>query len=368
LFLIAAGDLAAIKESEPPDWVREWVESRGKRAEQRAKNQESAAAGPVDAEAAARRVAERGKKMSAGMEELGRWLMDLARQGLAGAPNQPYSFWESRAKRLTDAQAPGAARMAGEMGGMASGGEGWQGRLVNRLGRLYLLSEAYGRLDTLAEGTRADVISLAGAPVKQEEVLSGSGVRDRWDVLGQRVEVEDRLRAQRTWLRGRASGRTALVLAFAYGAAPLDMSLIVGTSVEAEVVYFPGTGLRALVKQRFGEPAACARVEGFARVDELFESVGQTLARNPWVERHPAALSSVVPVHENGRWALLDSVGDEAPISARFARGWELMAISGGRAIGVFGEWDGEGLLPMSVAAQGEFVPLSETNAQASED
>src|SRR5688572_2709929 len=225
LFLIAAGDLNNIKEAKSPDWVTEWVESRSKRAEQKAKKQDAASAEPVDPAAAAKRVAERAKKMSAGMEEVGRWLGDLARQGLATAPTQPYSFWESRAKRLTDAQAPGAARLVGEMGGIASTGEGWQGRLVSRLGRLYLLSEAYGRLDSLPEPTRADVISLAGLPVKQEEVLARPGVRDVWDVIGARVEMEDRLRVRRTWLRGRQTGRTALVLAFAFGAAPLDMSL-----------------------------------------------------------------------------------------------------------------------------------------------
>src|SRR5688572_31127336 len=109
LFLIAAGDLSAIKEGSPPDWVQEWLDSRAKRAETKAKKQEDAP--PADPEAAAKRAAERARKVSAGMEELGRWLGDLARQGLATAPTQPYTFWESRAKRLVDAQASGAARL-----------------------------------------------------------------------------------------------------------------------------------------------------------------------------------------------------------------------------------------------------------------
>ena len=359
LFLIAAGDLNSIKEAKLPDWVTEWVESRSKRAEQKAKKQEAAAAEPVDPEAAAKRVAERAKKMSSGMEELGRWLGDLARQGLATAPTQPYSFWESRAKRLTDAQAPGAARLVGEMGGIASAGEGWQGRLVSRLGRLYLLSEAYGRLDSLPEPTRADVISLAGLPVKQEEVLARPGVRDVWDVLGARVELEDRLRVRRTWLRGRKTGRMALVLAFAFGAAPLDMSLVVGTCVDAELVYFPGTGLRALVKQRHGETAACAKVEGFDAIAELLGAISEHLASNPWTERHPAALTNVTPVHEGGRWSVVDAAGDELPIHPRFPRGWELLAVSGGRPVGVFGEWDGDALWPMSVSDNGEMIAFA---------
>jgi hypothetical protein len=374
LFLIAAGDLNGIKQADSPDWVKEWLESRSKRAEQKAKKQEAATAEPVDPEAAAKRVAERAKKMSAGMEELGRWLGDLARQGLATAPTQPYSFWESRAKRLTDAQAPGAARLVGEMGGIASGGEGWQGRLVNRLGRLYLLTEAYGRLESLPQPTRADVISLAGVPMRQEEVLAGPGVRDVWDVLGQRVEVEDRLRSRRTWLRGGTTGRMSLVLAFAYGAAPLDMSLVAGTCVDAELAYFPGTGLRALVKQRFGEPAACAKVEGFGGIGEYLGAISEHLASNPWTERHPAALAAVAPVHERGQWSVVDGGGYELPIHPRFARSWELLAVSGGRPVGLFGEWDGEALWPMSATVDGEFVAFAsdetsvETAAASDED
>jgi hypothetical protein len=359
LFLIAAGDLSSIKEADSPDWVKEWLESRSKRAEQKAKKQEAAAAEPVDPEAAAKRVAERAKKMSAGMEELGRWLGDLARQGLANAPTQPYSFWESRAKRLTDAQAPGAARMVGEMGGIASAGDGWQRRLVARMGRLYLLTEAYSRLDSLPEPTRADVISLAGVPTKQEEVLARPGVRDLWDVVGARVDVEDRLRSRRAWLRGRNSARMALVLAFAYGAAPLDMSLVVGTCIDAELACFPGTGARALVKQRFGESAACPKIEGFTSIAQFLSAVTDQLASNPWADRHPAALTRVTPVHDGGRWAVVDDAGDELPVHPRFPRGWELLAVSGGRPVGLFGEWDGETLWPMSASADGEMVAFT---------
>ena len=50
--------------------------------------------------------------------------------------------------------------------------------------------------------------------------------------------------------------------------------------------------------------------------------------------------------------------GKSLPIDRRFAKGWELMAISGGAGIGVMGEWDGQFLRPLAAMGGGEFVPL----------
>ena len=51
---------------------------------------------------------------------------------------------------------------------------------------------------------------------------------------------EDRLRAQRRWLRGESTGRYALALHFAHASQPLDAGLVPGTALDAELAFFPG--------------------------------------------------------------------------------------------------------------------------------
>ena len=53
-------------------------------------------------------------KISAGLDELERWLHDLVRRGLASIQAEPPRFWDSVAARLVDAQAPGLARLVRE--------------------------------------------------------------------------------------------------------------------------------------------------------------------------------------------------------------------------------------------------------------
>ena len=105
--------------------------------------------------------------------------------------------------------------------------------------------------------------------------------------------------------------------------------------------------------------AAYAKVEGFAAISELLGAISEHLASNPWTERHPAALTNVTPIHDAGRWSVVDAAGDLLPIHPRFPRGWELLAVSGGQPVGVFGEWDGEALWPMSVATDGEMIAFA---------
>src|SRR5262249_13989508 len=152
---------------------------------------------------------------------------------------------------LVDAQAPGLARLVRELSGLPASGEGWPERLLERLGRLDLLLQAYRRQAQLPEPLRETVRTLVGWTQSQDELLTETGHRDRWLVPGHRVAREDQLRVQRTWLYGQTSGEWALVLPFAHASQPLDTSLLSGASLEAELVFFPGLApRRALVKQR----------------------------------------------------------------------------------------------------------------------
>src|SRR5262249_5681788 len=209
-------------------------------------------------------------------------LRDIARGGLAAVQSQPPMFWERTASRLVDAQAPGVARLVREMAGVTASGEGWEGRLLERLSRLYLLIEGFKRGAELPEAVRTDIRSLIGWTQNQEDLLRLDGASDRWLVLGQRVEEEDRLRVQRIWLWGEQSGRAALILHFTHAQQPLDASFVTGAVIEAELVFFPGAyPLRAIVKPPRGAHAAPARFSCCAKIIYAQEAFVRAVAETP---------------------------------------------------------------------------------------
>jgi len=359
LFLLLASSAASFKEKQPPDWVVEWMESRAKRSEQRAEKQAKAEAGEkiVDEAAQAKRAASREAKVAAGLRDLELWLRDIARGGLAAAQSQPTAFWERTAARLVDAQAPGVARLAREMAGVSSSGEGWEARLLEQMCKLYLLVEGFKRIAELPEATQADIRALIGWTQNQDELLRLDGTRDRWLVLGQRVEDEDRLRVQRVWLWGERSARAALVLHFAHGQQPLDASFVTGSMIEAELAFFPSAyPMRAIVKQRHGAPAPPERISGYAKIIDAHEAFTSAMAANPWLEKFPMPLLNVTPLHRGDAWFVQDAEGRALKLAPRFEFGWTMLALSGGHGIDVFCEWDGDHLWPLSAFNENRFT------------
>jgi hypothetical protein len=358
LFLLFAAEGQNFGQPERPAWVAEWLEKRDQQT-QRAKKKKSAevsndATPPKQKRAAkAGRASDRGARVSAGLAELELWLRDLVRRGLADAQSQPTKYWEQMAARLIDAQAPGAARRVRELSSATASAEGWAGAVLSRVGLLYLLVEAFKRIDTLPEPVQADVRACLGWTIKEEELPAAGGVRDRWVVAGQFTYEGEKLSIQRTWLRGETSARDALLLDFAAHGQPLKTNLLPGTSLDTELVFYPSNyPLRAAVRQRHSWPEPCGSPSGHATVESLLDAYAEALARNPWIEVFPALLGGVVPVRHEGGWIVRDSGGRLLPLSPRLRGAWEMLALSGGSAVTLFGEWDGQHLLPLGVWAE----------------
>jgi hypothetical protein len=185
-------------------------------------------------------------------------------------------------------------------------------------------------------------------------------------VLAQRVEVDERLRAQHTWLYGSAGKRCALVLQFARGTAAFDSGLVAGTQLDAGLVFYPGaSSLRATVKQRHGAAQPLTTIPGYATISDALTAYANLLAVFPWLERFPMPLTNATPLVAGEAWSIRDGDGKALPLSPRFVRGWEILAVSGGRPVSLFGEWDGQTLLPLSVSGDGQYVRLAtETEGQ----
>ncbi|MCP9496005.1 MAG: SWIM zinc finger domain-containing protein [Pyrinomonadaceae bacterium MAG19_C2-C3] len=371
LFLLRASQPAAFTIGEPPAWVKEWQDARNTRAQKQAEKatkvnpEENAGVDPaVSVVGAAKRLAARERKVTAGLAELELWLCDIVRQGLASLQGKSADFWETAAARLVDAQAPGAARLVRLMGRQPTSGDGWERRLLHGISLLHLLVEAYKRQAELSLEQATDVRTLVGWTIDQAEVKKHAGVSDHWLVVGRVTEDEDRMQVERIWLWGAGCDRAALVLNFTPAgqshAAQTSQSLFVpGDCFKGEVVFFHGAHpLRALVKERVEPDAAeIERLEnaflteaGFAELTTAVAAYTAALARNPWIERFPMLLRGVVPQHcGDDCWVVRDAANHCLPLAKRFDGAWRLLAESGGRPIRLFGEWDGSTLLPLSI-------------------
>ncbi len=359
LFLIFVGQSSAVPAGEIPDWAQEWLKGRAQRAEKKAAKVEETKEKPPDPEAQAKRAAEREGKVRRGLEELDLWLRDLVRQGLVKAQVQPGSFWENTAARMVDAQAPGIARRVREMSGIPGSGEGWPERLLEQSTRLHLLCEGFERLAELPPELQTELRVQIGWTQSQQELMARTGVQDEWLVLSHEVYEEERLRVQRNWLRGKSSGRQALVLSFSHLSQRAEVGLMAGTHFKGELVFFDSTyPLRALMKKRDGATGGLSGIGGYATLKEALEAYGHALAVNPWVDEFPTALAGVKPVRNGAFWSLIDGENNSIPIAPKFPFAWELLAISGGVEIELFGEWNGDVFLPLSAVSEGRFVNL----------
>jgi hypothetical protein len=362
LYIYAAQPAQVVETDAEPAWVSDWLAMRAAKAEKKA---EKAAAPPAperapDPAAQARRAAQREERVRAGLDDLEQWLHDGVRQGLASARGRPRAEWERVAARLVDAQAQGAARLVRELASVPNAGDAWPGRLLARMARLHLLVQAARRMDALPDPVAAEVRAALGWTERQDEVLAGPGERDTWVVLGTRTESEERLRVQRTWLRGEASGRTALLLSFAAAGQPLEPAPAPGTRFGAELAFYAGARpLRALVRERTGTTESATALPGCDTVDAALAEWSAALAQSPWTERLALSLRGVTPVRDGEGWLLVDADGAALPLAASTDdAAWMLLAAGGGRPVQVAGEWDGVSLLPLGAVAEGRFLVL----------
>ncbi|MDQ4096379.1 MAG: SWIM zinc finger family protein [Actinomycetota bacterium] len=312
----------------------------------------------ADPEAQAKRRAEREAAMTAGLDEFERWLSDLVRQGLAGARRQPYSFWDSMAARLVDAQLPSLADRVRDVGGSVAARDDWADALLAECGRWELAIHAWRRRDSLAPDTLGDLRAFLGWPRRPDEVARFERARDRWVAAGVRQGDDGRITSQRTWLFGQQTKRWAVVLDFAAAGAALQVAHVVGTVVEDGLIVHPGSDPGRVALSGDQQVVGRDAVPTAVRVAEAVDQLAMWLAANPWRDRLPVALAGVTLADEGrGRWWLQDGAGDRLPLAPTIDP-WLLLALSGGTPVTLTGEWDGGLIFPMAVTTAGQLVPL----------
>ncbi|MCW5764819.1 MAG: SWIM zinc finger family protein [Phycisphaeraceae bacterium] len=365
LLLLFAKTPGAFAQAEEPAWVAEWLAERTDRAEKKAERSRAAEDKPVDAEAQAKRAAQRQERVRDGVAGCRVWLEDLVRRGLAACQGESGSSWDRMAARMVDAQAPGLAGLVRQVPGLIASGEGWEVRTLDHVGRLHLLLKAGERSGELPTELASEARTALGWTHAKEDVLAGQEVADRWMVLGQVVEAEDRLNVRRTWLVGRATARRALVLDFATGLAPLDTSVVAGTEFDGALVFYPARlPLRALVKSRSASHVLNVTLGGAAdgTIETGLRRYAESLAANPWLARWPLALAEVRLARVRDRWFLVDGRDAGLPVHASFASGmqlWRLVSVSGGKHVSVLAEWDGFSAQPLGAIHENGYIDLA---------
>ncbi len=360
LLLVAAGSPAALTLQTEPDWVADWLDRRQAARRAKAAKAKAGPKKPVDPVAQAKRAEKRAERVAEGIEHLDRWLCDLVRVGLASVEHSSPGIFEEQARRLVDAQAPGLAARVRGLAELPLATADWPARLLRQLGRLALLVRAYRRIDSLDPALRADLRRLCGWSVSHDSVIAeGLRRRDRFQVIAQELSEEDRVRTERTWLIGQESGASALVLRYLIGGRPSEgPALTLGIEFEAELAYYPGAAQqRALIVRREGIATEIRSLAGAQTIALLLDRVSSVLARQPFVERFAAVLSAVTPVlEESGGLRLVDAAGDHLAVAG--VDPYLLLALSGGVAIDLSGEWDGEVLRPSLAAVDGRIFNL----------
>jgi SWIM zinc finger len=359
-----------VAEAAQPEWVTQWLASR---AEKQVKKAEKAAdvSPEKQAERAESQEARRAKRLeniAAGMSDLQLWLEDFVRAGLATAPTRGFAYYEERARRLIDAQAPGAARLVREIGSAASSGaagEGWQRRTLEAAAQAYLLTQAVARLDGLPPDLQEDVKSVLGIPTPAEKLESEPVVQDVWQVIGREVEVEANLKTQWTYLYGVKSQRPAVLLDFAYGNAGLGVGVPTGVLFPAELAFYPGRSLRAGVRNGSQDVAPLTALRGLESIASLLRLHAGLLAEHPWLTSVAAPLTGARILLENSQWWVVDSTREALPLHVSGRKGWIALAVSAGGPVDVAVSTDGRMARLLSVVADGVFTDLATSPKEA---
>ena len=360
---------------EPVEFARQWAERRAERAAKAAERAAGTAPAPdadpataaKRAKAARARAARREQRVTDGLADLDRWILDQIDQGLVATGESRSTALRRLAARMVDAQAPGVAARLGELATLDDKDPDWLGELASELGAIHLLARAWAGREHLPADLVACVRREIGLSVASEEVLAAPGVEDRWAVVGTRDREEGRVAARDFWLCGTSTGRWGRIIAYAREAEELPTTFSPGTLVQARLHFHPGPGLRALSRpeQPAAEPIA-AWNPGALSVAGAREAWRDALAADPWADVRPLLVAGRLAADAEGHLALSprETDGERAD---RGHAALPLLRIGIHRRLALAAACDDvviaglicpQGLWPLSLLTGGTVVPL----------
>lgn len=350
--------------AEEPAWVLSWLSKREATRQRLQRAADGSQTKSVDLQARAQRALKRHANVLAGIVQLEIWLADLVRHGLGRLPGEGPELWDTQARRLVDAQAPGLASRVRAIGSRVGVGDSWTERVLGDLGRLALLIHAYRRLDALPLALKDDVRRWVGFTLDKDEVLArGETLEDEWVVVSATINDDDALRMRRAWLVGKESARVALIIDVAAGSTPFQHTLVPASAFRGRLVFWPSSRPeRALIAERLAPPARDFAPPHPRSIAAALDAYAAGLARDPWLERTLFVLEDVVITRSATRvWHAVDGSGDS--LRLRGERHDVLFALSGGRPLCLAAEWNGFVLEPLLAYPDGRAVALKANSA-----
>lgn len=341
-------------QKESPDWVKEWMDKREEKAEKKQQKIEK----PVDPEAQAKRQQQRLKKVKAGIEELQLLMKDVVRNGIVNMPEKASGMFENLAKRMIDSQAGGLAQMSRELAEINFFRDKWQSEFVDRLLRIYLVTEGFRSEEKADEPLSDEIRSMIGFTQSVEEIKALNGIKDEWFVLGRHTEPQEQLMVQRNWLMGTRTGQYALVLQFYVRSSPPELNLTPGTLVEAELCFYKALyPYRALVKD-MGKVGFPDKVKGHENWKALAAHESKTYMASPFVSSLPYFINDLRLARSGLKWYLADNEGISLPLHSDITQLNKMLTISGGKSFSLALTGNEGDYRPLGILMEGKYFTL----------
>lgn len=329
----------------PPDDIARWLDQRKKRSSAPVKTDSPRSIVAPDQQK--RRATQREAKVAAGLNQLELWMCDLIRRGLTGLEITGRKEFEEQARRLVDAQAGSLSNLIRRAAEIPGSGKDWPQKLLNELGRLELMIEAYSRIETLPDDLQSDLRQLIGWTISQRDLeTQGETVDDLWCILAQKEVDDDRIRTQRNWFYGLNSRRKALVLQFAPGRNPFPKQLLPGVMQQTALTFYPGAVPQRARFREQGEPIPLqGSIPGEETLESVLQSHAEALGKQPWLSNAFYLLEEATLTLHNRDWFLRDRRGQG--IRCHHPEPWKLLALTGGEPATIGFEWNGEMAFPL---------------------
>ncbi len=194
--------------------------------------------------------------------------------------------------------------------------------------------------------------------MKSEELKASTGIVDHWLVLGRQTEQEGDITVQRNWLYGLESRQFALILNFAYRTQTVDLSLVPGTAMEAELVFYPGNfPLRALLKERI-RTVAFPEVPGLTDWQAVANQYAVHSSISPWLYQWPVIVADITLLPLEKQWLLKDTTNRVALLDKKFEKLWKVLAYGGGHPLTMCFIRENDHFLPLGLWYKERYVAL----------
>ena len=359
---------AFTKTDSEPDWVKEWMDKRLQKVEKKADEPvgKTPEAEEKSEQAKIKRQNERLAQVEAGVAELELWLKDLVRTGFIQLPNKDHRFFEQTAARMVDAKATGLAgrvRALRDLNYIQN--NDWQAQALQIVAEIYLLIEAFKNSEKLSPNWQQTLKNLIGWSQSPKELLQNADaekVKDIWVVLGQLQEESEGITIQRNWLWGSETGKTALILNFGTPFSPLENTVLPGSTIEAELVFFPSVQPhRAVLSLQKGfQESLTEKPDLNKNWVEVYEKKGILLTENPFMNDPVFLVENMSLVLENQKPILCDSEGYFQTTSPLWNENkmLTLFAVAGNSPQNMAGVFRRDGFLPLGIFEGNKYVML----------